>query len=615
MPSIKKSRLFAADFETVTYKGITETEVWAAGIAELYTENVYIYNSINGFFDYLYSLQCGCVVWFHNLRFDGSFILNRILRDGYMWNNGKLTEMPPRTFKALISDDQRYYSITIKKDSHSIIEFRDSVKLMPFKLKDIAYAFKTKHKKLEMEYTGKRKAGGYIAPDEERYLKNDVLVLKEALEFMLQAGNDKLTIGSCCVANFKEILRSSTSVHLDYKEIYPDLKTETLSKVSGAENQYEYIMRAYRGGWCYLLDKYADTFVEGGNTYDVNSLYPSVMHSDSGNYYPVGAGKIYYGGIPDICKQEGMCWYVRIRCRFYLKPGHVPTIQVKRDQHYSATEWLKTSDIKYRGKYYSRYKDINGEIVEAKPTLTLYMTDFELLMNHYAVKDLEILDCIYFYGMKGIFDEYINRYMKIKQESTGAMRTEAKLFLNTLYGKLATSDNGSYLIPKLEDGKLTYDLVTENEKPTMNIAQGAAVTAYARYFTITHAQQNYADFIYADTDSLHMRENKNGYKNIREHESALLCWKHEGTWARAKFIRQKTYAEFITHENGKRVTPYWEIKCAGMPDVCKRNFLDMHPITDFKYGLQVPGKLVPRQIVGGVVLEETSFTLKKPKTY
>ena len=73
-----------------------------------------------------------------------------------------------------------------------MLELRDSLK-----------PFGTKHKKLDMEYTGFRYAGCTITDEEKEYIKNDVLVVKEALEIMYQEGHTKLTIGSCCLAEYK----------------------------------------------------------------------------------------------------------------------------------------------------------------------------------------------------------------------------------------------------------------------------------------------------------------------------------------------------------------------------------------------------------------------------
>lgn len=44
---------------------------------------------------------------------------------------------------------------------------------------------------------------------------------------------------------------------------------------------------------------YAHRTITLGKVYDVNSLYPSMMHSVSGNYYPYGRGQYCLGAPPD----------------------------------------------------------------------------------------------------------------------------------------------------------------------------------------------------------------------------------------------------------------------------------------------------------------------------
>lgn len=99
--------------------------------------------------------------------------------------------------------------------------------------------------------------------------------------------------------------------------------------------------------------------------------------------------------------------------------------------------------------------------------------------------------------------------------------------------------------------------------------------------------------------------------DIDIHPSKMGKWKLETRWRKGIFIRQKTYAELPYEKDGNKVYPRWSITCAGMPQRSKEIFLKEHPITDFKYGLTLRGKLVPRRIQGGIVLDETTFTLRK----
>ena len=95
---------------------------------------------------------------------------------------------------------------------------------------------------------------------------------------------------------------------------------------------------------------------------------------------------------------------------------------------------LKTSDIysPLTGQYHQFYTDLDGTIKEAEVTLTMTMTDWELFKEHYRLVDCEILDGCWFETGLGIFDDYIEKYKKIKLTSKGAQRELAKLFLNNL---------------------------------------------------------------------------------------------------------------------------------------------------------------------------------------
>lgn len=597
----------ALDFETTVYKGQTRTDVWAAAYAFLYSDEEGIIGNIHDFLQFLIKKRRHIIGWFHNLKFDGTFIIDYLLHNNYTWCYKQIKDMPSRSFKALISDKNRFYSITIKTPRARTIELYDSVKLLPFTLAQAAKAFKTKHQKLTMEYEGSNHYPDCpITLDEYQYTITDVRILKELMEIMLERGHNKLTIGSCCVSEFKKYFDD-----ILWSAYFPNLLD--IPYPFCAEMNCDYFIRqTYKGAWCYL-HKAGDYY--NGRTYDVNSLYSSQMHSSSGNYYPVGLPKFFEKEIPPFIldPDNHYIFFVHIRCRFEIKTGYLPTIQIKNSLIYDPTEWLTTSRIKFRGEYYTEIMR-KGELYTAYPDLYLTNIDYQLLLDHYNVYDLTIISGCYFTGEIGIFDDYINKWMYQKEHASNPVeRTEAKLFNNNLYGKLATSNNSSYQIPYLDTNSIVqYDLQTEFNKPVFSIDKGSMVTAYARNFTIRHAQKNYENFIYADTDSIHMLDPLSGEAvDIDIHPTQMGKWKLETRWRKGIFIRQKTYAELPYEKDGNKVYPRWSITCAGMPQRSKEIFLKEHPITDFKYGLTLRGKLIPRRIEGGIVLEETTFTLNK----
>lgn len=644
-------RYFSCDFETTVYEGQETTEVWASASVELNTNDVHIFHSIDEQFEYFTKLNCHVVAYYHNLKFDGEFWLSYLLRQKkfkqayYEVGEGNISwmhqkNMPSKTFKYSISETGMWYSILIKYKKH-FIEIRDSLKLLPFSVKRIGESFGTKHKKLDMEYKGFRYPGCVITDEEKHYIANDVLVVKEALEIMFNEGHQKLTIGSCCMQEYKNICSHSVNSKLDYDEMFPNLYSYGIDeKLYGINNAGDYIRKAYRGGWCYAVKGKTNKVYRNGTTADVNSLYPSMMHSESGNYYPIGKPNFWKGNyIPDDAIRDDKYYYVRVKTRFYIKKDKLPFIQIKKNYLYKGTESLETSDVydKETGQYYTHYMGKDGELKDTRLTMTLSMTDYKLIKEHYELVDFEILDGCWFFAMKGIFDEYIDKYKEIKLNSEGARRELAKLFLNNLYGKFASNTNSSFKVAYLkEDGTVGYTQILANDKEPGYIAVGAAITSYARNFTIRAAQQNYygvdkPGFIYADTDSIHCDLPADKLKGITVHKVNFCCWALEAYWDTAIFTRQKTYIEHVTHKDTKPVdNPYYDIKCAGMPERCKNLFLmsmgekevkletpeqeefvkTKRTLADFTQGLCVPGKLAPRRMPGGILLTDTTYELR-----
>lgn len=652
---------YVCDFETTVYDGQENTEVWAAAIVEMYSEYVKVFNSIEKFFAYVIKLFGRRItLYFHNLKFDGTFILsyfmNKLnLKEGADYDDeGIIThfkdakDLQNNEFIYSISQKGQWYTITAKIKGKLVV-IKDSLKLLPFSVVEIGEAFQTKHRKLDMEYEGERHAGGRIKAAEISYIKNDVLVVKEGLEKMFDEGHDRLTIGSCCLAEYKQIIKHETAYV--YDELFPNLYNVPISKADyGFSTAGEYVLKSYRGAWCYVVKGAEGKVHRNGLTADVNSLYPYVMHSCSGNWYPVGHGNFWKGNhIPDICKPKNRYYFIRCKTRFKLKDGKLPFIQIKGNMLYKPTEMLETSDVydPDTGQYYSEYIGRDGRVQSTRIEITWTRDDYELVLEHYDLIDFEIISGVWFFAMQGIFDKYIDKWTEIKMKSKGAVRTMAKLYLNNLYGKMASTEDSSFKVAVLkEDTSLGFYQVEESEKEPGYIPCGSCITSKARRYTITHAQDNYygpdsRGFKYADTDSLHCDLTPDELVGINVDSKKLGYWKLESYWDEALFCRQKTYIEHVTHDDGDPVEPYYNITCAGMPkrskwlfesrlegrlnpnikkeslDTSEQRFLYEKggvikdaKITDLKVGLWVPGKLRPKQIPGGTLLVRTDFCIR-----
>ena len=572
---------FTADFETAVWLE-DETWVWAWATCEIGNEeNLKIGNNIDDFIEYCKN-EKNSIFYFHNLKFDGEFIIYWALKNGFT-HAEKKEDIKANTFTTLISDMGQFYQITLyfekkNKKVHKVT-FIDSLKIIPFSVDQIAKSFNLEISKLKIDYKKPRPKGWELTKEEREYITNDVLIVAKALNTIFSEDLTKMTEGSNALNDFKNILTKSKFNHyfpsLDY-EVDKDLR------------------KAYKGGFTYLNPIYKEKDIFEGEVLDVNSLYPSVMYE---KLLPFGE-PIYFNGKYKDDKVYSL--YIQmISCSFKLKKNKIPTIQIKNNKaFFRANEYLESSE---------------NEIV----VLTLTNVDLELFFEHYDVYDLEYLCGWKFKGITGIFTKYIDKWIgrKIKAtiEGNKGQRTLAKLMLNSLYGKFATSLDVQSKIPELgRDDIIHYHLSEKETKEGIYLPIGAFITAYAREKTIRTSQaikdyslNKYGKdlYCYSDTDSIHTLLPIEELKLFCDIDPVRLgAWKHEGHFTKAKFVRQKCYLEEIDGNIN--------ITCAGLP----KNCYSQVKWDKFKEGFTASGKLTFKHVKGGVILVETDFTIKEEKT-
>lgn len=550
--------IYTADFETVNDPD--DCRVWAWAILSINEREYYTGTDIKSFMKQIEKLK-NAEIWFHNLRFDGSFILYELFREDFEYSNKKES----RTFNTLISDMNQFYEIEIVfkggKNGNKI-KLHDSAKVIPLRIDQMPKAFGIEIEKLEIDYNKKRPVGYQLTAEEKEYLRHDVTIAARALRYFIDQGLYGMTIGSIALKSFKK----TGNVEKNWQNLFPmDLELD------------REIRQAYKGAFTYVKDTETGKEQKEGLVFDVNSLYPSVMYYEQ---MPYGAPIKFYGQY-----KEDKCYpyYFQIlTCSFELKKGMLPTIQLKNNLAFIPTEYVKSS---------------KGELI----TMCMTCTDLELFFEHYNVYDLEYHAGYKFKATDKLFKEFIDHWISIKNESTingnAGMRTIAKLMLNNLYGKFASRPTGFSKMPYFENGEVKYRLSEEEERTMMYVPIGAAITAYARDKTIRSAQANYDRFIYADTDSLHLKGTEMP-DNIEIDNVKLGAWKHESTFTRAKFIRAKSYIEEI---DGKL-----KVTCAGLPESCHK----LVTWENFELGTEYFGKLQQKKVKGGIVLQETTFKLK-----
>lgn len=573
---------YTADFETITDK--KDCRVWAYALCEVGKEDhIILGNNIDDFMNWCANRRNNYTVLFHNLKFDSQFIMSYLFKNGFTHTIDR-ADRKTKTFNTLINDKGQYYQIEViferKGKTINKVTFQDSKKLLDMGVDKIAKTFNLPYQKLEIDYSEYRPVGHKLTQEEIDYITNDVKIVAKAVEFFYKNGLTQMTIGRCAFEEFKEIIKKNKK---NFERFFP-------------EEDYDFdIRQSYRGGYTYLNPKFAGKIVREGVSLDYNSVYPSVMKEE---LLPYGRPYYFEG---QYRKDKLYPLYVQMfRCAFELKPGKLPTVQIRHGMDYRANEYLTHS--------------------EGEATLCMTSVDLEIFLENYDVYNIEWIGGWAFKAARGLFDEYIDKWygvkVRAKRENNRGMYEISKRMLNSLYGKFGTLPKVTSKIPAMnEDGTLVYKGKHTRFGTGVYIGMATFITSYARQ-RIIHAAQRVTDdynagrskieFIYADTDSLWLKSEGFKLPDYFEYDNiALGKFKHEGDFSRGKWLRQKCYiADY--REPGEEDFKL-RVTVAGMPEKC----YDQVNFNNFKIGATYKGKLQPVNVPGGVVLESVDFTINR----
>lgn len=578
---ITDRRFLVADFETSTQAWLARdsgwTRVWLWGLYDIETDKLEHGIDLDSFMQrVLIKDRTGNpIIYFHNLKYDGSYIVWWLFAHDYKYDED-LSEA--NTFRTCISDMGQWYFLEVciykHKKAKYIIKFQDSLKKIPLPVREIpsAFGFEAEEAKGEIDYDEYREVGHVPTEQELTYLRGDVVIVAKALKQLEEQGFTKMTNSGDAFYAWKRSLQTEQAISKgikpehNYRQHFPLLPIEV----------DDYIRRAYRGGWTYVNPRFAGQLItKPVEVWDINSMYPDKMRN---KYLPVGM-PTFFEGKPEPNKYQ--CYIVRIMINFEIKKDHLPCIQLKNSFLFNPTDYIDSS--------------LNQEI-----EMVVTNIDLSLIFAQYNVKSIKYIDGYYFRKYKGYFERHIDSQMAIKEASSGGKRYVAKLRMNTVYGKTATSPRKKSKIPYLEDNVLKFYFSEEKVEEPEYTALAVFITSWARHDIIKDAQNNYDRFIYCDTDSLHMLKREDGQEpNLPIHQTHLGYYKKEHDVIKSTFLRSKTYIE--QYANGDV-----EIKCAGASPEVKKNM----DFDNFMVGATYEGKLAPKQVKGGCVLMKTTFTIK-----
>lgn len=548
--------IYTADFETNNSQEAIDsgkTFVWLWDICEMKTLKHTTGYSLTSFFKNLDDKKVDSILYFHNLKFDGTFILSYLLDNGYKWNLNR-EEIKKGEFSTIITKDKTFYNISYINANGCNIEFRDSSKKIPGTVESIAKSWNLPILKGNIDYRKNHTIDDATGND-VAYIKNDTEIIARVLQELYAEKMTALTNASDSLSAFKS--------HIG-KELFMDAFPVQDIDVD------DYIRNSYYGGYCFFNPEYKEKMLTGVLCYDVNSMYPYILCTRP---MPVGT-PLYFQGEP---KRPNKLFIVRVMVRCKLKKHKYPSLM-------------------YRKKFFlnnSYIVDTMNEAIE----LTLTNIDYKHLLEDYDISYLEHIDGYYFTSNRTLFSGFIQKWYKVKQDSTGSRRQLAKIILNSLYGKFATNPYREYIEPYLEDGVVNFKSVGEYTIDSIYTAVSTFVTAYARDCLYNNIMNNKDIFVYCDTDSIHTIGEASGLEIDKD---KLGAWDLEKRYKNFKVLAQKTYIGEL--ENGSVIC-----KSCGCPYVIRKTM----DFDNFKFGMTFKGKLIPKNVKGGVVLVETEFTIKE----
>ena len=541
-----RGRTATSDFET-TFNG-GRARVWLADLCDLDNMEHTTVSNIQAWLKAVLELGYE-TIYFHNLKYDGAYILDYLLNEGFVWSESK-KEMDDRSVSGLISDVGSWYYLVIMTDGKSI-KIYDSLKKIPLSVANMAKSYGLETLKGEIDYKLPREIGYEATEEEIAYIRNDTEIVARCLNMKFEQGLRKMTVASDALSEYRKSVNFETLFVTKYWATHPSVDA--------------FCRKAYFGGISWVNPLIEGQEVQNVQVYDYNSMYPSVMLK-----YPY---PVYYPARFKTCPHDGYPLFIaKCDVDVELLPGCLPTLREGRT-----------------GTWITEY---SGEI-------TLSSVDIETAKENYSGR-IDVIEGFCFRSEKGIFDDYITEWRAIKEKTTGGQRQIAKDMQNSLYGKFGTNPMRAKRSVSMVDGKLKTTVLPYEEGACINVSIATFVTAYARK-ELSEGFHNSSFVCYVDTDSLHIGE----YAGVKPSfdgpidQRAYGHWKKEGEFVRGKYLRQKTYVE--EREDGSL-----NVCACGCPEGTKKYVT----FDNFELGAEYPGKLSQQIVPGGCILKETTFTVR-----
>ena len=438
------------------------------------------------------------ICWIHNLAFEFSFIQHL-----FNWDN--------------------VFAIDERKPVYAVsdgIEFRCSYILSGYSLQMVAKNLTTyKIEKLvgDLDYSKIRHSLTPLTDLEYKYILNDGLIVMAYIQELINQYGDlhklpltqtgfvrKYVRNECLYGGNKSHKKSGTaSAYKKYNSLMNALTIPSFPT-------YKQMKRVYTGGFTHCNALYSGLTIEDVTSFDFTSSYPAVMIMEK---YPMSKPQLI-----QLKSTDEFYEYLKTHCcmfeiKFYnIKP------KIFQDHPLSASKcYLMKNQI-----------EDNGRIVSADELVTsINEVDFKILNDFYQWDYMDIWN--FRIMLKGYLPTpFVKSILKLYEMKTTLKDStdlddmirymNSKQNLNGTYGMCVTDIlqlNRKYIdgswVTEEPDVKEIFDKYNKSKSRFLYYPWGIWVTSYARRNLFLGIQAVDKDYIYADTDSIKIR---NAYKHI-----------------------------------------------------------------------------------------------------
>lgn len=414
-------------------------------------------------------------IFIHNLSFEFQYLKGVFKFDDVMARKSR------KVISAIMSD----YNI----------ELRCSLMMSNCKLEKLpkVYQLPVAKKVGDLDYDKIRHSSTPLTDQELGYCEYDCLVVYHFIKRELETYFTVDKIPRTSTGHVRRELKNL--IDKDYK-----YKAVVRKAINIDPHIYNLLIQAFAGGYTHANYIYANEIIENVISFDFTSSYPYIMVTHK---FPAFEFKKCY--IKDINKFSNDFAYLIV-------------IRLKNVKSKYFNNFISASKCRYiKGGKYDNGRVISADELEITITdidlkilLKAYTFEYEILENYYSLYKYLPIKFINF-----ILDKYVSKtkYKDVEDKKLEYQLEKGKF--NALYGMSVTNtirdkvlfdnDLGWEEIP-LTNEEIKTSLEKEKKKAFLSFAYGVWVTAYARYNLLINIMKCDEYLIYADTDSMKLKE-------------------------------------------------------------------------------------------------------------